>query len=132
MKDELAETERILEEKVQARTEEVVKQKAEIEELYTDVSASIRYAKRLQDSHFPPENLLKYFPSSFVFFKPKDIVSGDFYWIGKQKDELMFAVRLYWPRCSVFHEFSANGLDSAFSEQKLLHQDNVRWFKQIC
>ena len=58
MKDELAETERILEEKVQARTEEVVKQKAEIEELYTDVTASIRYAKRLQDSILPPEKFI--------------------------------------------------------------------------
>ena len=72
MKDELAETERILEEKVQARTEEVVKQKAEIEELYTDVSASIRYAKRLQDSILPPEKFIKkYFPSSFVFLNQK-------------------------------------------------------------
>ena len=92
MKDELAETERILEQKVKERTEEVVKQKAEIEELYTDVTASIRYAKRLQDSILPPEKQIKkYFPSSFVLFKPKDIVSGDFYWIGKQKNEFMFA-----------------------------------------
>ena len=93
MKDELAETERILEQKVKERTEEVVKQKDEIdsqraklEELYTDVTASIRYAKRLQDSILPPESAIKkYFPSSFVLFKPKDIVSGDFYWIGKKK-----------------------------------------------
>jgi methyl-accepting chemotaxis protein len=61
MKDELAETERILEQKVKERTEEVVKQKDEIdsqrsklEELYTDVTDSIRYAKRLQDSILPP------------------------------------------------------------------------------
>ena len=87
MKDELAETERILEQKVKERTEEVVKQKDEIdsqrsklEELYTDVTDSIRYAKRLQDSILPPEKLVKkYFPSSFVLFLPKDIVSGDFY-----------------------------------------------------
>ena len=93
MKDELAETERILEQKVKERTEEVVKQKDEIdsqrsklEELYTDVTDSIRYAKRLQDSILPPEKLVKkYFPSSFVLFKPKDIVSGDFYWVGKKK-----------------------------------------------
>ena len=122
MKDELAETERILEEKVQARTEEVVKQKAEIEELYTDVSASIRYAKRLQDSILPPEKLIKkYFPSSFVFFKPKDIVSGDFYWIGKQRDELMFAAvdcTGHGVPGAFMSLVGANGLDSAFSEQK--------------
>ncbi len=122
MKDELAETERILEEKVKARTEEVVKQKAEIEELYTDVTASIRYAKRLQDSILPPEKFIKkYFPSSFVFFKPKDIVSGDFYWIGKQKDELMFAAvdcTGHGVPGAFMSLVGANGLDSAFSEQK--------------
>jgi serine phosphatase RsbU (regulator of sigma subunit)/HAMP domain-containing protein len=88
MKDELAETERILEQKVKERTEEVVKQKDEIEsqnkrleELYKDVTDSIRYAKRLQYSILPPDEKIKEIcPNSFVLFKPKDIVSGDFYW----------------------------------------------------
>lgn len=88
MKDELAETERILEQKVKERTEEVVKQKDEIEsqnqrleELYKDVTDSIRYAKRLQYSILPPDEKIKDIcPNSFVLFKPKDIVSGDFYW----------------------------------------------------
>lgn len=88
MKDELAETERILEQKVKERTEEVVKQKDEIEtqnqrleELYKDVTDSIRYAKRLQYSILPPvERMTEICPNSFVLFRPKDIVSGDFYW----------------------------------------------------
>jgi serine phosphatase RsbU (regulator of sigma subunit)/HAMP domain-containing protein len=91
MKDELAETERILEQKVKERTEEVVKQKDEIEsqnqrleELYKDVTDSIRYAKRLQYSILPPaEKIDEICPNSFVLFKPKDIVSGDFYWFDK-------------------------------------------------
>lgn len=91
MKDELAETERILEQKVKERTEEVVKQKDEIEsqnqrleELYKDVTDSIRYAKRLQYSILPPaETISNVCPNSFVLFKPKDIVSGDFYWFEK-------------------------------------------------
>ena len=123
MKDELAETERILEQKVKARTEEVVQQKGEIEELFTDVQASIRYAKRLQDSILPPEKLIKkYFPSSFVFFKPKDIVSGDFYWIGKQKDEMMFAAvdcTGHGVPGAFMSLVGANGLDSAFNSHKL-------------
>ncbi|MFQ3580262.1 MAG: two-component regulator propeller domain-containing protein, partial [Bacteroidales bacterium] len=42
---------------------------------------SIKYAKRIQDSILPPKsNFNEYFKESFVFFKPKDIVSGDFYW----------------------------------------------------
>ena len=91
MKDELAETERILEQKVKERTEEVVKQKDEIEsqnqkleELYKDVTDSIRYAKRLQYSILPPdEKIQSICPNTFVLFKPKDIVSGDFYWFDK-------------------------------------------------
>ena len=95
MKDELAETERILEQKVKERTEEVVKQKDEIEsqnqkleELYKDVTDSIRYAKRLQYSILPPEEKIREIcPKSFVLFKPKDIVSGDFYWFDKMENK---------------------------------------------
>jgi serine phosphatase RsbU (regulator of sigma subunit) len=130
MKDELAETERILEQKVKERTEEVVKQKDEIdsqrsklEELYTDVTDSIRYAKRLQDSILPPEKLVKkYFPSSFVLFKPKDIVSGDFYWVGKQKNEYMFAAvdcTGHGVPGAFMSLVGSNGLSSAFNEHKL-------------
>ncbi len=130
MKDELAETERILEQKVKERTEEVVKQKDEIdsqraklEELYTDVTASIRYAKRLQDSILPPEKAIKkLFPSSFVLFKPKDIVSGDFYWIGKYKNEQMFAAvdcTGHGVPGAFMSLVGANGLNSAVIEHKL-------------
>ena len=100
----------------------LLKQKAEIEELYTDVTASIRYAKRLQDSILPPEKFIKkLFPSSFVFFKPKDIVSGDFYWIGQQKDEYMFAAvdcTGHGVPGAFMSLVGANGLDSAFTSNK--------------
>ncbi len=99
MRDDLAENERILEQKVIERTEEVVRQKEEIEkkrqkleELYKDVTDSIRYAKRLQDSILPPDGTIRrMLPDSFVLFKPKDIVSGDFYWFHEQKDQVLFA-----------------------------------------
>ena len=99
MRDELAESERILEEKVIERTKEVVRQKEEIErqslkleELYKDVTDSIRYAKRLQDSILPPESFIKkLLPQSFVLFKPKDIVSGDFYWFQESNGKVLFA-----------------------------------------
>mgnify|MGYP001378878419 CR=1 FL=1 len=98
MKDSLAETERTLELKVKERTEEVVKQKDEIdlqksklEELYKDVTDSIKYAKRLQDSILPPKSYIEgLFPDSFVLFKPKDIVSGDSY-VPMRKDILLGA-----------------------------------------
>jgi serine phosphatase RsbU (regulator of sigma subunit) len=99
MRDELAESERILEQKVKDRTAEVVQKAAEIEEqnekleeLYTDVTASIRYAKRLQDSILPTDQFIKkVLPESFVLFKPKDIVSGDFYWCVETEEKVLFA-----------------------------------------
>ncbi len=99
MKDELAESERVLEQKVVERTQEVVRQKEEIEhqsekmeELYTDITASIRYAKRLQDSILPQQQYIKsLLPESFVLFKPKDIVSGDFYWFQDTPTKVLFS-----------------------------------------
>ncbi len=99
MKDELAESERELEKKVVERTKEVVLQKEEIEhqsekleELYKDITASIRYAKRLQDSILPQDRYIKkILPNSFVLFKPKDIVSGDFYWIQEIENKVVFS-----------------------------------------
>ncbi len=52
-----------------------------IENKNRDITDSINYAKRIQDSIMPSvEGLKKYFPENFIFFKPKDIVSGDFYY----------------------------------------------------
>ncbi len=89
MRTDLAENERVLEQKVIERTEQVVKQSEEIksknnelEILYKHVTDSIRYAKRLQEAIIPTDVAVRQIlPQSFVLFKPKDIVSGDFYWI---------------------------------------------------
>jgi ligand-binding sensor domain-containing protein/serine phosphatase RsbU (regulator of sigma subunit) len=67
-----------LEEKVEERTAEVVSKSLELEERNRDTTASIRYAERIQAAMLPPEN---YFNDTFVLFLPKDIVSGDFYWM---------------------------------------------------
>ncbi|MBK8365973.1 MAG: SpoIIE family protein phosphatase [Bacteroidetes bacterium] len=99
MRDGLSENERVLEQKVVERTEEVVKQKEEIELktkeleiLFKQVTDSIHYAKRIQEAILPPNNLVKQIlPESFVLYKPKDIVSGDFYWIDKKNDWCYFA-----------------------------------------
>jgi len=82
-----------LEDKVRERTAEVVKQKEIIEEKNKSITDSIIYAKRIQDATLPDRNLVRnYLTNSFVLFKPKDIVSGDFYWIHKYGDEILFAV----------------------------------------
>ncbi len=70
-----------LEEKVKERTNEVFKQKAIIEEKNKDITDSIQYAKKIQLALMSETNLFnETFKESFVLFKPKDIVSGDFYW----------------------------------------------------
>jgi ligand-binding sensor domain-containing protein len=72
------------------KTREVISQKEEIEKKNKDITDSIRYAKRIQDAILPDLSLLKKFvPESFIFFQPRDIVSGDFYWFKKYGDQLI-------------------------------------------
>src|SRR6201993_1517710 len=80
---------KILEDKVLERTAEVVKQKEEleqqkgiIEEKNKDITDSINYAKRIQDAILPPIELIQQkLPNTFLLYKPKDIIAGDFYWM---------------------------------------------------
>ncbi len=99
MRDDLEVNERELENKVKERTAEVVKQKEELEqqskrigELYTQVTDSIRYAKRLQEAILPPSSTVKkLLPNCFILYKPKDIVSGDFYWMDEKNGKVYFS-----------------------------------------
>jgi len=70
------------------RTEEIRNQKNEIEIQKKEITDSINYAKRIQGAIMPsPQQIEKDFSNTFVLFKPKDIVSGDFYYLSKiQKD----------------------------------------------
>jgi serine phosphatase RsbU (regulator of sigma subunit) len=62
----------------------VIHQKKEIEEKNTEIVSSIRYAKRIQFALLPPEEKMnEILKEYFVFYQPKDIVSGDFYWATK-------------------------------------------------
>jgi serine phosphatase RsbU (regulator of sigma subunit) len=67
------------------------KQKLVIEEKQQEITDSINYAKRIQDAMMTSSVYLKdTLPKSFIFFKPKDVVSGDFYWIYKDQQENIF------------------------------------------
>jgi ligand-binding sensor domain-containing protein/serine phosphatase RsbU (regulator of sigma subunit) len=82
-----------LEQKVVERTKEITKQKLEIEEKNKDILDSIEYAKRIQDALLPAENILEHiFADYFILFKPRNIVSGDFYWITATDNKLILAV----------------------------------------
>lgn len=64
-----------------------------IEEKNKDITDSINYAKKIQQAILPHEHqLTKLFPASFVFFRPRDIVSGDFYWLAEKNNCRFFAV----------------------------------------
>jgi len=81
-----------LEEQVRLRTAEVVEQRDQIHEQKKEIEDSIVYAKRIQTGTLPlEEHSKKILPEHFVLFKPKDIVSGDFYWTG-QKDGKSIAI----------------------------------------
>jgi ligand-binding sensor domain-containing protein/serine phosphatase RsbU (regulator of sigma subunit) len=73
-----------LEVELEKRTKEVVKKSEEIEEKNKSITDSINYALRIQKSILPSKKLMRdHFPESFIFYKPRDIVSGDFYWYEK-------------------------------------------------
>jgi len=67
-------------------------QKEKIQEKQKEITDSITYAKRIQKSILPYEsNILSSLPQSFVLYKPKDIVSGDFYWFRKIDNIVLIA-----------------------------------------
>ncbi len=72
---------------------EINYQNAIIKEKNKDITDSIQYAKRLQEAVFPEADILNtYFAESFVLFRPKDIVSGDFYWFEEIGNETIIVV----------------------------------------
>lgn len=82
-----------LEDQLDQRTREVRLQKEEIEIKNRDITDSINYAQRIQASILPPiKRLHQTFSGSFVFYQPRDIVSGDFYWYDKLDDERFMIV----------------------------------------
>lgn len=82
-----------MENQVKIRTAEVVRQKEIIEEKNKDITDSIQYAQRIQNVILPPlTEFQDNFVESFVMFRPRDIVSGDFYWIEEVEDKIYFSV----------------------------------------
>lgn len=67
-------------------------QKHTVEEKQKEITDSITYAKRIQEAILPPESFIKdVLPNSFFLYKPKDIVSGDFYWVEQNNNKVLFA-----------------------------------------
>jgi ligand-binding sensor domain-containing protein/serine phosphatase RsbU (regulator of sigma subunit) len=85
---QLIKEKRVLEEKVKERTQEIVNINRQLEVKNKDITDSIQYASRIQNAILPPDLP---FENTFVLFKPKDIVSGDFFWFMAQENSEWFA-----------------------------------------
>ena len=84
---------RILAEKVAERTIEISQKNKELEIKNKNITDSIKYAKRIQDAMLTDTEYLKdTLKNYFIFFKPRDIISGDYYWATTKGDFLIFAV----------------------------------------
>ncbi len=84
---ELKEANQSLEEKVRQRT-------AELQEKNQNITDSIQYARRMQQAMLPThEEMQSVLPDSFVFFRPRDMVSGDFYWLAEREAQPVFEKR---------------------------------------
>ena len=92
MRDSLKIYSQNMEEKVAERTREVVEKNEKLEVAYGEIQDSIHYAKRIQEAILPSSELIyKTFKKSFIFYRPKDIVSGDFYWFADKGNEAIIA-----------------------------------------
>lgn len=70
----------------------IEKQKGRIEEQNYYITSSIEYAKQIQEAILVPlSSIINPFPDSFVLYKPKDIVSGDFFWMEERNNKIYFS-----------------------------------------
>jgi len=80
-------------EELSTTLETVNVQKNEIEVAHQNIKSSIAYAKRIQTAVLPNQNLItEILPQNFVIFRPRDIVSGDFYFIRKINTQIIISV----------------------------------------
>ncbi len=84
---------KVLAQKVKERTIEIEKQRDKIAEQNREITDSIMYAQRIQSAVLPDvEYTNSILPQHFIFFKPRDIVSGDFYWMTETANDVIVAV----------------------------------------
>jgi tetratricopeptide (TPR) repeat protein len=78
---------------LEIRNNEISNQKHIIEEKQKEITDSIHYAKRIQNTLLAHKDFIdKFIPQNFILFKPKDIVSGDFYWATEHNNKFYLAV----------------------------------------
>jgi len=76
---------------IQKQHDEISNQRDKIVKQNKDITDSIRYASRIQSALLPPADYLtKILPDHFIFFRPRNIVSGDFYWVTRKMNKIIF------------------------------------------
>lgn len=79
-------------EEIEAQRDEIETQRDHIFKQNKEITQSIQYAKRIQTAVMPSEEHLNaILPEHFILFKPRDIVSGDFYWVSKKNNKIIIA-----------------------------------------
>jgi len=77
---------------IEEQKTEVEQAHFELEEKNQEIMDSIAYAKRIQSAILPPNKVVKeYLDQSFILYKPKDVVAGDFYWLEHKDNKVLFA-----------------------------------------
>ncbi len=72
-------------EEILAQRDVLEEKTGELEYAYKQITDSVKYAQRIQKAVLgSTDEIQKYFPESFIFFRPRDIVSGDFYWFAEE------------------------------------------------
>jgi serine phosphatase RsbU (regulator of sigma subunit) len=126
---DLKESNHTLEDKVNARTIELKHQKDLMEEKNREVLDSIHYAQRLQTAILPTSQFIyDNIRESFVLFMPKDIVSGDFYWMKKVGDRILVAAidcTGHGVPGAMVSIVGANGLNRCVNEFKLTKPSDI-------
>ncbi len=80
-------------EEIITQNEVLNRQNIKIEKSHKKITDSINYASRIQEAMLPAKVAIDQFlPDNFIFFKPRDVVSGDFYWIKEVKKHLVIVV----------------------------------------
>lgn len=78
---------------IEAQRDLVTRQKDKILEHKQSITDSIQYASRIQKAILPPDEVIKYLlPKHFILYKPRDIVSGDFYWLTHRQGAIIIVV----------------------------------------
>jgi len=118
-----------LEDKVNERTKELQEQKEIVEEKNREIIDSINYARRLQGAVMPTiERIQSSLSQSFILYRPKDIVSGDFYWM-EYKDDVLYLAAVdctgHGVPGAMVSMVGANNLNRCIKEFNLKHPADI-------